>query len=1236
MKKHYFFSLLLLLSIITKAQNFPWPIPSNKVLVYWPFNGNVNDTFGKFSSTPYDVEYVEDKNGKPGKAIYFNGSSSMIKTNFRKSNISEYTISAWIKIPEKGDPTICNHRDIAGKGMGFNLFYDGFGFDGQNGFRVIRYKYASNLENNKWYHLVGVWKGINSQSVETNQMKVYINGQLITDLNYYLQGISPTCPINADTVMTIGRHFGWKHWFKGYLDDLIIFDYALRPFEIELLYKGIKIIAPNENVNFLLSNKTYKIKWLKNDTIRNVNLSYSIDNGKTWQTIANNISDSTYLWLVPDIVTDSLFIRVSKSTNNLIFDQTNRLSIVKKDEDFGLMLYYPLNGNSDNEISNNYHGISYNLTDTIDISGFIKSSKYFDSDEDSLVVSSNNLRTGNEGTILMWIKANNYNINESFMIVANRKGTNIQMFYLNLHENPLVGLHFRYGNWNTGTDRIITYPESRSWQPNSWHHVAIRWKRESSTTYLSLFVDGQNVGNNSTPLLIDDPANWVVGSAYGSIHSFRGAIDEVRIYNKAIHDSTIYKIYLSGLPYQLIFPEKEYYSYNTTQTIKINVPSYAPNNVNVDFSINNGRTWLNIVSNFNAENDSIIWDIPNITSDSCLLRLSRAKYPDKYYIHYKNFRIVGNILSKNLIAYYPLEKNTFDFSGNDNHASIFNGKESKGIYGINNTAYNFNGKTGFMKLQNTISLKSNSFTFSCWIKTNEYRSNNDYKKYPHIFSGVGGDNGVNGIIGITTTNGYLSIWSKSNTSETANLVTNYYISDNQWHNIVCSYDGNLLKLYVDGQSTEYSLNTSLTLSDFAINLMSYRKDNLIGEYYHEGSIDEVRLYNTALHDTVIKYLYNEHLVMNQPKDNSYFVKNTKLRIKWIPNNNFKNIKLYYSLNRGQQWIDISEKIKIDSAYLDWIVPNNILDSVIIKLEATNINNNKITQSYKLINIVDDIKNADLEAWFPFDKNYNDYSGNNHSLIINGTALKPANDRVNNNNACYFNGLVDYIIISDLIYRPFTSLSLWYKSSSTSGTLFSLSHDKYLSLYNLLDDIPGKIQLSCNSNSIIDTAHTSDDIWHFAVINFDTNKMYLYIDNRLIGSTNINFYYNDTSFIKIGQHNYKLRFKGYIDDIRIYNRFMDKELMNNLFNNKSSNIKINNYVDDIKFYPNPVEDVLYLNIPSFTNNVFISIYNTSGICVFKATYSSKNNYINLKHLPKGMYLLKIEIDNLTKHYKFVKN
>lgn len=48
MKKHYFFSLLLLLSIITKAQNFPWPIPSNKVLVYWPFNGNVNDTFENF------------------------------------------------------------------------------------------------------------------------------------------------------------------------------------------------------------------------------------------------------------------------------------------------------------------------------------------------------------------------------------------------------------------------------------------------------------------------------------------------------------------------------------------------------------------------------------------------------------------------------------------------------------------------------------------------------------------------------------------------------------------------------------------------------------------------------------------------------------------------------------------------------------------------------------------------------------------------------------------------------------------------------------------------------------------------------------------------------------------------------------------------------------------------------------------------------------------------------------
>lgn len=1223
-------NIFFLFKTTTNAQYIPSCLPSDKILVCWPFNGNVNDTFGKVSSTPYDIQFVEDRNGNPGKAVYFNGLSSMIKTNFHKSNITEYTISAWVKIPENGHPTICNHRNVAGKGVGFNLFYDGFGIDGETSFRIIRSKNITELEKNKWYHITGVWKGINSTSVETNQMKIYINGRLITDIKEHIQGNPYYCPVNADTVMTIGRHFSWNHWFKGALDDLIIFDYALTPFQVKLLYQGLAIISQSD---LLLANRKYNIKWLKNDTIKNVNLSYSIDNGKTWATIANNISDCNYLWLVPDVKTDSLIIRAY--INDSIFDQTNCMSIVKEED--GLLLYYPLNGNANNEFSNNYHGIEYNLTDTTDISGFIKSSKYFDSDEDSLVVSSNGLRTGNEGTILMWIKANNYNINESFMIISNRKGTNIQQFYLNLHQNPAVGLHFRYGNWNTITDRIIVYPTSRTWEPDSWHHVAIRWKRENSTTYLTLFVDGQNVGSNSTPLLIDDPANWIIGGAYESNHAFRGAIDEVRIYNKAISDQLINKIYLSGMPYQFILPEEGYdVVKNTMQTIKIKAPSFYPDNINIDFSLNNGKTWNNITSNFNAEDDSIIWIIPNTTSDLCLFRLSRAKYPEKYYIQKKTFRIVENLLEQNLIAYYPLDSNELDYSGYNNHALIFNGKNTKGIYGINKTAYNFDGKTGFMQLPNISLLKSSSFTLSCWIKTNEFRSNNDFKKYPYIFS-IGASNNLNnGFIGITTTNGFLAIWSKSKTSETLNIITEYYISDNQWHNIICSYDGDLLRIYFDGQKTKYSLKTSLKLSDCPINLMSFRKDSAIGEYHHEGSIDDVRLYKASLDDNAIKGIYQQYIVITQPKDNSNVVKNTKVNINWKPNDNFKNIGLYYSMDRGIQWNVISENIQSGNAYLDWTVPNTVLDSVIIKLKAINKNNNKTLETFQFINILKDSTYLDLlEAWFPFDNDYNDYSGNNHSLIINGTELKTTNDRPNTNKACYLDGLTDYLIIPGIFCKPFRSFSFWYKSSSTSGTLLSFGYDNYLSLNNTMDEFPGRIYLSYNSNIILDSEYTNDDMWHFAVVNVDTNKIYLFIDNKLVGSKKINFYYNDTNSIKIGQHNQKLRFKGYIDDVRIYNRFMSEKFMSKLFDNKASNINIRFNTDDIKFYPNPVEDILYVNIPKLHNNVFISIYTISGVCVSNMTLTSTYNSINLKHLPKGIYILKTETDGITRHYKIIK-
>ncbi|WP_312765586.1 T9SS type A sorting domain-containing protein [Epilithonimonas sp.] len=90
-----------------------------------------------------------------------------------------------------------------------------------------------------------------------------------------------------------------------------------------------------------------------------------------------------------------------------------------------------------------------------------------------------------------------------------------------------------------------------------------------------------------------------------------------------------------------------------------------------------------------------------------------------------------------------------------------------------------------------------------------------------------------------------------------------------------------------------------------------------------------------------------------------------------------------------------------------------------------------------------------------------------------------------------------------------------------------------------------------------------------------------------------------------------------------------------------NIKINDEVmavtdvkkDNIKLYPNPVKDLLKINIPNNENISEVSIYNVAGQ---KVKTLSNQSEINVESLSKGVYLIDIKTDkNKTYNSKFIK-
>jgi uncharacterized repeat protein (TIGR02059 family) len=72
---------------------------------------------------------------------------------------------------------------------------------------------------------------------------------------------------------------------------------------------------------------------------------------------------------------------------------------------------------------------------------------------------------------------------------------------------------------------------------------------------------------------------------------------------------------------------------------------------------------------------------------------------------------------------------------------------------------------------------------------------------------------------------------------------------------------------------------------------------------------------------------------------------------------------------------------------------------------------------------------------------------------------------------------------------------------------------------------------------------------------------------------------------------------------------------------------------LSIYPNPVENFLYVSSPG-TKTLNIRVFNIQGKCVFTA--HSIDNYIDIKGLPKGIYLLEAtSMNNVVARTKFIK-
>lgn len=201
-------------------------------------------------------------------------------------------------------------------------------------------------------------------------------------------------------------------------------------------------------------------------------------------------------------------------------------------------------------------------------------------------------------------------------------------------------------------------------------------------------------------------------------------------------------------------------------------------------------------------------------------------------------------LTDNLIAYYKLDETSGSTAVDElatNDGTITGATVNQA--GKIGTAYSFDGSGDRVSM---VSGVSGNFTATCWVKA---ISNSSEGRILTIRGSSGSSAGIciasNPAIGSNGINSLHEIIAWGSTGG-----TNIY--DSTWHFLTLTWDGTTSKLYLDGDSTPESTNSSSP---------SLSTQNYIGQHSSTtntfvGTIDEVAIWSRVLSTDEITELYN--------------------------------------------------------------------------------------------------------------------------------------------------------------------------------------------------------------------------------------------------------------------------------------------------------------------------------------------------------------------------------------------
>jgi len=217
---------------------------------------------------------------------------------------------------------------------------------------------------------------------------------------------------------------------------------------------------------------------------------------------------------------------------------------------------------------------------------------------------------------------------------------------------------------------------------------------------------------------------------------------------------------------------------------------------------------------------------------------------------WKNFgKIFDDNATDSLVAFYLFKGTANDSTSNKNNGTVKGAVLTADRFGIANSAYSFNGVNNYISIPNSSSLNisTDKLSIASWVKVNSLNG------YQQIISKAINTDDAGREFGMYLSSGNVA-FETSTTNERIDVTSSNSVT-NQWAFLVTIYDGVAMNEYINGvlvNSTPQSGNIISNSYDLKIGMFG---DGIQNPF--NGVIDDIRIYNRAISQNEIDYLYHE-------------------------------------------------------------------------------------------------------------------------------------------------------------------------------------------------------------------------------------------------------------------------------------------------------------------------------------------------------------------------------------------